>query len=98
MPNFHHHPQGNIYIRTNNGVYCDSLENFNKDLLACGIESYTGLPADCVERFYEPSGRKYLIESDYDQRGDDSFTQGDVYIANYQAIAKAKNDRHNAGA
>jgi hypothetical protein len=93
MANFHHHPQGNIYIRTNSGVYLDTLENFNKDLLAVGIVAYEGLPQDCIERFFDPNGRKYVIEADYDQRGDESFTSGDLYIEKYNELVIAKEAR-----
>jgi hypothetical protein len=97
MANFHHHPQGNIYIRTDSGVYCDTLSNFNADLASCEISPYAGLPQGCIERFYDPTGRKYVIEADYDQRGDDGFTDGDTYINNYYLIARAKSNREIAG-
>ena len=95
MANFHHHPQGSIYIRTEAGVYCDTLENFNKDILTVGIAAYEGLPQDCIERFFDPNGKSYVIEADYDQRGDESFANGRLYIEKYNEFVIAKKARGN---
>lgn len=93
LPNFHHHPQGNIYIRTASGIYNDTFQNFNTDLQSVGGRSYAGLPSDCIERYYEPNVKSYLIEADYDQRGDFGFSDGDYYISLVHQLKSAKQAR-----
>ena len=95
LPNFHHHPQGNIYIRTNSGVYNDTLANFNLDLKSIGAKPYAGLSELYKERYYEPNVKAYLIENDYDQVGDPDFNDGDLYISLCEQLQVAKQAREN---
>ena len=50
---FQHHPDGWIYIRGTTQTYCDTPENFSKDL----GQPYPGLPTGYVERIYDTVNR-----------------------------------------
>ena len=55
--------------------------------------SYLGMPTGCIERYYEPRKKSYLIREGYDQIGDFEFSDGDYYISLAQQLIKAKQER-----
>lgn len=95
LPNFHHHPQGDVYVRTKDGIYNDSFQNFNTDLMKVSGRSYLGMPTGCIERYYEPRKRSYLIREGYDQIGDGGFSDGEYYISIAQQLILAKKARES---
>ena len=50
LPQFHHHPDGTIYIRTKGAEYADSLANFLLDVGSGNAPE--PLPAGADERLY----------------------------------------------
>lgn len=84
MANFHHHPDGWVYVRTDAGVYVDTPENFAADL---------GQPYnfDGRERYYEPGARHFV---DHEPQPLD-WSQGDAYIAACEALLAAQEARLN---
>lgn len=56
MANFHHHPDGLIFVRGENETYSDTVENFAADF----GHSLPDLPVGITERFYEPGVRHFL--------------------------------------
>lgn len=48
---FHHHPDGIIYVKNGIDVYQDTLENFTLDIAPL---KYDGLPQNCGERLFVP--------------------------------------------
>jgi hypothetical protein len=91
-PNFQHHPDGWIIIRTNAGVYMDTIANFQTDFGS----SYPELPDGYIGRYYEPGVSHYLHTSDTAVPQDLIWMEGDAYIAAYDALAAAKAVREAA--
>lgn len=89
MQNFHHHPDGLIYVRTDAGIYCDSVENFALDL----GQPYPGLPEGFDERYYEPGVKHCLSTRTSAVPQELSWPEGDAYIAAYDSLVAAKNLR-----
>ncbi len=55
-PNFQHHPDGLIYVRTEAGIYQDTIANFEADYGSSGPD----LPAGYAGRYYEPGVNHYI--------------------------------------
>lgn len=91
-PNFQHHPDGWIYIRTDNGIYCDTIANFEVDY----GQSYVGLPEKYIGRCYEPGVNHYFHTDDTVVPQDLSWPEGDTYIPAYDALIAAKAAREAA--
>lgn len=93
---FHHHPDGLIYLRTDHGVYEDTVEHFEQD-----AGSYSGLPPGMIERRYEPEQYHVLVSADYGQTGGVMpWTEGDGLLAAFEQIIhaqQARRDRERAG-
>lgn len=84
MAIFHHHPDGIVFIRTQAGTYADTVDNFISDLGAA--YSFGG-----TERIYEP-GKRHIVDN---QPQDLAWSEGDGYIAAFDALVTAKSAREN---
>ncbi|MGE5476573.1 MAG: hypothetical protein ACM3Q1_07965 [Bacteroidales bacterium] len=80
MAEFHHHPDGVIYLRSDAGIYAASPEDFSADLAACGLPPYAGLPAGFRERRYLP-GILHAVYSADSQDGGGDWPEGERYLA-----------------
>lgn len=89
MAEFHHHPDGIIYVRTEAAVYAASLAEFGEDLAACGLPPYVGLPPGYRERRYSPGVIRALYTAD-SQHADEDWTDGDAYLAAANALVAAR--------
>jgi len=91
MPNFHHHPDGLIFIRTDAGIYRETVENFEADLGG----AYAGLPDGFSERMYEPDARHVLCDGAGAEPQPLKWGEGDGYIRSFDALMAAKDAREN---
>lgn len=92
LPNFHHHPDGIVYVRTASGVYADTPENFALDL---GL-SYRGLPTGYIERYYEPNVKHVLSNHLLSEPQPLVWEDGDFYIGKFNDLMTAKAAREAA--
>lgn len=83
MPNFHHHPDGLIFVRTKSGIYKDTVDNFRLDL----GQSYAATTV--VERFYEP-GKRHVLNGRPQAL---AWAEGDGYIGAIAALLSARAQR-----
>lgn len=88
-PNFQHHPDGLIFVRTVQGVYMDTIANFELDF----GESYPGLPEGFIGRYYEQGKEHYITTGNTAVPQPLQWADGDRYIAAYDALMAAKADR-----
>lgn len=88
-PNFQHHPDDLIFIRTSEGVYMDTVANFQTDYGS----SYPGLPDGYIGRYYEPDISHYLTTGDSVLPQSLSWAEGYAYIAAYNKLIAAKVER-----
>lgn len=89
LPNFHHHPDDLVYIRTESGYYLDTPENFALDM--SGV--YSGVPSGYIERYYEP-GVSHQLRTSYSADPQNlSWAEGDAYISGYSTIVSNKEAR-----
>jgi hypothetical protein len=86
FPNFQQHPDGNIFVRTNSGVYSDTIANFQADY----GQTYPGLPEGYIGRYYEPGVDHYLHTNDSAIPQNLNWREVDAYIAAYDSIVAAK--------
>lgn len=89
MGEFHHHPDGIVYLRAGEIVYAASLAEFRNDLAACGLPPYAGLPPGYRERRYSPGAVRALYTAD-SQHPDTGWTDGDAYLAACAVLAAAR--------
>lgn len=77
MNQFHHHPDGLLYMRTDSGIYAATVEQFELD---SGLP-YEGLPDGIKERRYT-QGHSHIVMTDADtQVGRDvPWEVGDRYL------------------
>lgn len=80
MTEFHHHPDGIIYLRGDGEAYAATLDSFTADLASCGLPAYDGLPAGTRERRYLGAGAHFLYTADTQEDGGD-WPAGDAYLA-----------------
>jgi len=59
MIQYHHHPDGLIYVRGEQAGYMDTLENFARDY----GHAAPALPVGMVECIYEPGGRHVYFDA-----------------------------------
>lgn len=85
-PNFQHHPDGLIFIRTDAGVYMDTIANFQTNL----GQAYPCLLDGFIGRYYEPGINHYITTGDSATPQDLRWTDGDAYIAAYDTLMAAK--------
>lgn len=90
-PNFQHHPDGWIFIRTETGTYVDTIENFENDY----GQSYSGLPDGFIGRYYEPGVNHYVHTNDTAVPQTLNWLEGNVYIEAYEQLIAAKADRES---
>jgi hypothetical protein len=91
MANLHYHPDNLIYIRTNDGTYIDTPENFMLDYGS----PYPALPEGFNEEFYEPNVKRYIVNhktGEYKPRGM-PFAFGDDVISKFPIIVNNKASR-----
>ncbi len=91
-PNFQHHPDGWILIRTEVGTYMDTIANFELDY----GQPYSELPDGYIGRYYEPGKSHYLSTGDTATPQDLSWLDGNAYIAAYEQLVAAKAARESA--
>lgn len=85
MPEFHHHPDGLIFVRVDGKqVYVDAVENFNLD----GGFAYT---FSGRERLYSP-GQRHFVDN---QPQPLEWAEGDMYIAVIDDLLLAQHERQN---
>lgn len=90
MVMLHQHPEGLIYVRTDEGVYGDTLENFKIDYGSIAPM----LPEGITERIYEPSKRHALIMNhDVIDGGPMPWLEGDEIISGIQRMLKSQKAR-----
>jgi hypothetical protein len=84
MSEFHHTPDGRVYVRTDTAAYSDTAADFAADF---GV-TLPVLPVGVVERIYVPGARHALIDAKGNQvdTGSVSWDIGDAAIA---AVGKA---------
>lgn len=92
MAQYHHHPDGIIFIRTDAGTYFDSIDNFEIDLGA----QYPGLPSGFNERRYTPGIEHVLSNGSSAEPQPLAWPEGDAYIAAYDDLVAAKAAREAA--
>ncbi len=94
MAQFHHHPDGIVYVRGEVGrVYSDTAANFAKD-----FGEASTLPAGVIERFYDDdkeSGRHHLFDAGYNQvpGGERPFHFGDLAIRRLELLLNRQAER-----
>jgi hypothetical protein len=90
MKQVHKHPDGLIYVRTDYGIYGDTVENFYKDF---GVE-FPPLPQGATECIYDV-GKRHAInkEGDTIAGGPMPWDFGDQLIANVQTGLNAQEAR-----
>lgn len=89
LPNFQHHPDGLVFIRTDQGIYMDTVANFEIDF----GESYPGLPDGFIGRYYEPDVNHYVHADDTAVSQGLNWLEGNAYISAYDTLVAAKADR-----
>jgi hypothetical protein len=89
----HQHPNGLIYIRTDQGIYGDTLKNY----LADGGTSLPALPEGATERVYT-QGKRHAIMGGGDiiEGGPLPWPLGDQLIADVASLLAAKSTRDEA--
>lgn len=101
LPNYHHHPDNWIYVRTVDGVYQDTPENFALDYGSAAPV----LPPAFNERYYEP-GVMHELRDNGDGTVSDVprnvpqglvFPKADAIIAAFDAIMTAQAIRTDPG-
>jgi hypothetical protein len=95
MAQFHQHPNGSIYVRSADGVYEETPENFAADHGAP-----PALPDGVLERLYDDGGRHALIDAkgNHVDTGPIPFDFGDAAIAAYSSLIGKKKTREDAAA
>ncbi len=88
-PNFQHHPDGYIFIRTSSGTYMDTIANFKKDYGGF----YLDLPDGYIGRYYEPEICHHLTTGNNIVPQSLTWTEGDRFIAAYQQLVANQNIR-----
>lgn len=91
-PNFQHHPDGIIFVRTNSGIYSDTIVNFQSD---SGI-NYSGLLDGYIGQYYEPGISHYLHTINSATPQGLNWPEGDAYIAAYDSLMAVKKARETA--
>jgi hypothetical protein len=89
FPNFQHHPDGFIFVRTEAGVYQDTISNFQIDFGS----SYPAIPNGYIGRYYEPGVSHYLTTGNISAPQSLPWPEGDRYIAAYQQLVANQNIR-----
>jgi len=84
MTQFHHHPDGLVYVRADNGIYVDTLENFATDY----GRSAPALPDGMIECIYE-SGRRHVY---FDAKQNAHALEGEAGCAEHEAICAKLDD------
>lgn len=95
MAEFHHHPDGIVYLRGKEGFYGATLSDFGADCAACGVPAYAGLPAGARERRYLPDRFHAVYTADTQMAGGD-WPEGDLYLASLVALMAAQAAREAA--
>jgi len=90
MFEFHHHPDGLIYLRTEAATYVEDLPGFAADAAACGLPPYDTDLGGFRERRYEPGAfhRLYTADSQFPAPAD--WPAGDAYLAAVDALVLAQ--------
>lgn len=94
MAQFHQHPDGHIYVRTNEGIYRETPANFAIDY----AKKLPALPPGVVERIYDDEGRHAFIDAkgNHVDSGPMPFPFGDAAIAAAAALHAKKKAREDA--
>lgn len=96
MSQFHEHPDGWVYVRTPNGTYVDTRENFIVDFKW----QFEPTPTGCVERLYDDSGdgahRLMDDKSNHHWNGDIPWAFGDRAIAAIETLLQTQKERQAA--
>lgn len=82
MSQYHHHPDGLIFIRTSEAIYVDTLANFELDFGA----SAPGLPEGFNEQFYEPGVRHFYANHNEALPLSLEWIDGDMIISSLPAL------------
>ncbi len=91
MATFHHHPDGLIYVRNGEVVYCDSVANLEED----SGRNYVGFPGGFIERYYDPGKTHYLSTGSSQTKQPLSWEIGDTYIAELADLFATQQNRLN---
>jgi len=88
MGQFHHHPDGYIYVRPDSGTaYGDTLANFQVDY----GQAAPALPTGCDEQIYEQNVRHaYKLKGNVISGGARVYTWGDNCIAAISSLLAAQ--------
>lgn len=87
MRMLHQHPEGMVYVRTDESTYGDTPENFARDYGA----KAPPLPEGMTERIYEPGKRHALIcDHDVVDGGPMPWPEGDKILAKLGRLLAAK--------
>jgi hypothetical protein len=93
MGEYHHHPDGTIYVRTAAGSYRDTPENLALDF---GVAP-SPLPPGITERIYNQGARHALMNGhDVVDGGPMPWPEGDAVIAAFPQIAPKSKARADA--
>ena len=97
MAQYHHHPDGLVYVRTPSVEYADTVANFALDGESVGTP-VPSLPPGIVERLYDDApegGRHALIDAkgNHVDSGPRPWAEGDAAIAAVAVLLEAQAKR-----
>lgn len=91
MNEFHQHPDGFIYVRTDAGTYADTVVNFLAD---AGLSALPPLPAGADDHIYRQGKRHaYMGDGTVIAGGPMPWPEGDTIIARYSQLKLAQMNR-----
>lgn len=88
MAEFHHHPDGIVYLRGGGADYSATLADFAADLAACGLPAYAGLPDGFRERRYLGGGLHAVYTADSQTEGG-AWPEGETYLLAHADLVAA---------
>ena len=97
MAQYHHHPDGLVYVRTPSAEYVDTVENFALDAGSIGMPA-PSLPPGIAERLYDNApegGRHALIDpkGNHIDSGARPWAEGDSAITAVAVLREAQAKR-----
>jgi hypothetical protein len=95
MAEFHHHPDGIVYVRAEGICYAAPLAQFEADAASCALPPYAGLPPGLRERRYLAGGT-HLLFTDDSQLAGGPWPEGEAYVAAVRDLDAAAARRASA--
>ena len=103
MPQLHFHPDGLVYVRTENAIYVDTAEHFGLDATSALGASLPQLPEGATERLYDntPGLERHAIadaKGNQIDSGPIPWASGDGAITAVSALLDAQTKRSSPAA